>query len=72
MFKIRCFNQQIDCDSIENLKLDLSSRFRGDSVSIEYTSQSGIKKTVFVDVNGVGEVFHSYGKGQLVNFELLQ
>lgn len=69
MFQVRNFGNDASCGSIEELRSVLVERYTGMSVSIAFPSaKTGIKKTLFVDVDSNGNLCESYGQMVEVNF----
>lgn len=70
MFRVRSFGNDALCGSIEELRALLRERYTGMSVSIVFSSaKSGIKKTLFVDVDSKGHLCESYGQRAEVSLD---
>lgn len=70
LFTIRSFGKKYPCCDVDDLRDNLFRYFDGMSITIEYYRPSGIKNSVFADVEG-GYVFESYGDNNPINLEEL-
>lgn len=72
MYKIRNSDNELDCESIDELEQSLQT-YKGQSVSIEYYPISKEHKRIcFVDVTEQGEVYNSYGPKVRIDFNTIQ
>lgn len=69
MFHILDFGNGGTFTTIEELKKELSERYKGRHVSIKYAAKPyGMNRVIYVSVSEAGIVRHSYGDESLVDF----
>lgn len=66
-YMIKSFNNKITCTSPDEVKVTLSSHFRGQHVTVVRTLCSGIKQAHFVTVLSTGILLDTY---KLTPFEI--
>lgn len=71
--KIMDFGRDKEFLSVDDLQSALSSLYKGRHVSIIYsTKPHGLLATVFVSVDGAGEVYETYGDQSPVDFSAIK
>ncbi|MGO3452452.1 MAG: hypothetical protein ACTIM4_14355 [Marinomonas sp.] len=73
MFLIKNFGNDQRINSIDELKSSLSQEYKDRHVSVVYfTKPHGLHRIIYVSIDALGNVRHSYGEGNLVDFSAIQ
>lgn len=73
MFTIRDYGNDTECADGEELVATLSSKYKNNSVSIQYaTKATGMKAVHFVDIDAQGGISNSYGEDTAFDVQKLE